>query len=264
MLISCTKYFTKETLLGRLEVVENELRQSRELSRIETNFNTLNIQLNLSRSTSARGYFASISRSDEDRKIEEGVALLVRKENDGKKIFKYWICNEFGHYASKCPKREKRYKGKFKPRRDRDCLYANEEDDSDDQVVSASDDEIGCVAIKEESPKKMALVSKVENKSNWIIDGGCLHHMTGDITKFVDFKSHDGGIVRVGNNAMCHVKGIGSITLDCKNDTKDVYFCDGLKHNILSVGQLVDKGYQLQFTEKTCVIKDKDGKVIGT
>ena len=27
LLISCTKYFTKETLLGRLEVVENELRQ---------------------------------------------------------------------------------------------------------------------------------------------------------------------------------------------------------------------------------------------
>ena len=40
------------------------------------------------------------------------------------------------------------------------------------------------------------------------------------------------------------MKGIGSITLDGKtNNTKDVYFVDGLKHNILSVGQLVDKGY---------------------
>lgn len=28
--------------------------------------------------------------------------------------------------------------------------------------------------------------------------------------------------------------------------------------------QLVDKGYQLQFTEKMCTIKDKDGKMIGT
>ena len=43
-----------------------------------------------------------------------------------------------------------------------------------------------------------------------------------------------------------------------------MYFVDGLKYNLLSVGQLVDKGYQLQFTEKTCMIKDKDGKVIGT
>ena len=49
----------------------------------------------------------------------------------------------------------------------------------------------------------------------------------------------------MGNNASCQVKGIGSITLDDKTNTKDVKFVDGLKHNILSVGQLVNKGYQL-------------------
>ena len=37
---------------------------------------------------------------------------------------------------------------------------------------------------------------------------------------------------------------------------------NGLEHNLLSVGQLVDKGYQLQFTEKSCIIKDKDGSFI--
>ena len=68
--------------------------------------------------------------------------------------------------------------------------------------------------------------------------------MTSDINKFVNFKSHDGGIVRVGNNATCQVKGTGSINLDGKTKTKDVYFVDGLKHNLLSVGQIVDKGYQ--------------------
>ena len=43
LLISCTKYFTKETLLGRLEVVENELRQSKELTRTKIAFGALNI-----------------------------------------------------------------------------------------------------------------------------------------------------------------------------------------------------------------------------
>ena len=90
----------------------------------------------------------------------------------------------------------------------------------------------------------VAFVSQVEKKSNWIIDSGCSHHMIGDMNKFVDIKSQNGGIIRVGNNAACQVKGIGSITLDGKTNTKDVYFVDGLKHNILSVGQLVDKGYQ--------------------
>ena len=47
--------------------------------------------------------------------------------------------------------------------------------------------------------------------------------MTGDMSKFVKFRNHDGGIVRVGNNATCHITEIGSITLDVKTNTDDVY-----------------------------------------
>lgn len=107
------------------------------------------------------------------------------------------------------------------------------------------------------------LISQVEKK-DWIIDSGCSHHMTGDMRKFVKFRSHDGGIVRVGNNATCHIIGIGSITLDGKTNTNDVYFVDGLKHNLLIVGQLMDKGHQLQFGNDTCIIKNKEGKLLGT
>ena len=60
-----------------------------------------------------------------------------------------------------------------------------------------------------------------------------------------NFRSHDGGIFRVGNNVAYHIIEIGSIILDGKTNIDDVYFVDGLKHNLLSVGQLVDKGYQL-------------------
>ena len=69
--------------------------------------------------------------------------------------------------------------------------------------------------------------------------------MAGDMRKFIKIKNHDGGIVRVGNNAAYHIIGIGSINLDGKTNTNDVYFVDCLKHNLLSVGQLVDKGYLL-------------------
>ena len=60
--------------------------------------------------------------------------------------------------------------------------------------------------------------------------------MIGDTSKFFKFKSHDGGVFRVGNNVACHITGFGSITLDGKTHTNDVYFVDGLKHNLLSVG----------------------------
>ena len=65
--------------------------------------------------------------------------------------------------------------------------------------------------------------------------------MTHDMNKFVKFQNHDGGIARVGNNAFYHITMIGSITLEGKTNTDDVYFVDGLKHNLLSVGKLVDK-----------------------
>ena len=60
--------------------------------------------------------------------------------------------------------------------------------------------------------------------------------MIGDMNRFVKFRNYDGGIVRVGKNATCHIKGIGSITLDGGTNTNDVSFVDGLKHNFLSVG----------------------------
>ena len=42
------------------------------------------------------------------------------------------------------------FTGKFKPRRDNDrnCLYANEDEESDEKDQSESDDELGFVAIK--------------------------------------------------------------------------------------------------------------------
>ena len=66
--------------------------------------------------------------------------------------------------------------------------------------------------------------------------------MTRDMDTFVEFNNYDGGVVRVGNNLPFTIKRKRSITLDGKTNTKDVYFVNGLKHNFLSVGQLIDKG----------------------
>ena len=98
------------------------MRYSRELAIVEMAFSAMSIRPNLSRSTSARGDFSSSSRSEEDKKIEERITLLVRRDKDGKKIFKCWSYDEYGHFASKCPQREKKIRGKFKPRRDKDII----------------------------------------------------------------------------------------------------------------------------------------------
>ena len=97
------------------------------------------------------------------------------------------------------------------------------------------------MAIKEddldrEIREERALVFQEKNKFYWIIGSGCSHHTTSDMNKFLKLKIHDGGIIRVGKNASYHIRWIGSITLDGKTNTDDVYFVDGLKHNLLSVG----------------------------
>ena len=63
-------------------------------------------------------------------------------------------------------------------------MYENEDDDFDEQALSASDDEIKFLVIKEEILEKVDLVSHVEKKYNWIIDNGCSHHMIGDMNTF--------------------------------------------------------------------------------
>ena len=50
--------------------------------------------------------------------------------------------------------------------------------------------------------------------------------MTSDMNKFFKFRNHDGGIVRVGNNATFHITRIGYITMHGKTNTNDVYFVE--------------------------------------
>ena len=107
-------------------------------------------------------------------------------------------------------------------------MYVNEEEEEDEFDQSRSEDELGFVAIKEddldrEIREESALISQVEKK-DWIIDSGCSHHMIGDMNKFVKFKNHDGGIIRVGNNAAYHIIGIGYIIVDDKKNIDDVFF----------------------------------------
>lgn len=42
-----------------------------------------------------------------------------------------------------------------------------------------------------------------------------------------------------------------------------VYYVPGLKHNLLSVGQLLKKGHQASFKQDACEIRDKNNVLIA-
>ena len=86
LMMPCTTNFTKETLFGRLEATEFDLKQLEELDKVETTFSALIFRPSLVRNTSAQGDFANSSKTIEEK--VKGVALLVEREKDGKNIFK--------------------------------------------------------------------------------------------------------------------------------------------------------------------------------
>lgn len=45
------------------------------------------------------------SRSEEDKKIKEGIDLVMKRELEGIKICVCWICKEFGHFSFRCSTR---------------------------------------------------------------------------------------------------------------------------------------------------------------
>nr|AAR96003.1 retrotransposon-like protein [Musa acuminata] len=81
----------------------------------------------------------------------------------------------------------------------------------------------------------------------WYLDSGCSRHMTGDPSQFSKLTSIDEGYVTFGDNNKGKIIGKGTIGNKSNFFIEDVLLVDGLKHNLLSISQLCDKGYIVKF-----------------
>ena len=88
--------------------------------------------------------------------------------------------------------------------------------------------------------------------------------MTSDKTKFEHFEDYDGGSVRFGNNEPCCIKGRGRISLTKELVCDNAYWVEGLKHNLLSVAQLINIGFKVEFMYGKALLLDEKGKLIGS
>jgi len=88
------------------------------------------------------------------------------------------------------------------------------------------------------------------------MDSGCSRHMTGDKSKLSDFVSKDGGYVMFGDNNKGKIMGEGSIGNQDETQIKNVLYVDKLKHNLLSISQLCDKGFKIEFNRNCCLISE--------
>ena len=99
--------------------------------------------------------------------------------------------------------------------------------------------------------------------SLWYLDSGYSRHMTGDKSKLTDFVSKDGGYITFGDNNKGKIMGEGNIGNRYKTQIKNVLYVDGLKHNLLSISQLCDTGFNIEFNKNYCHISEAmSGEVV--
>ncbi|KAA0063962.1 integrase [Cucumis melo var. makuwa] len=99
----------------------------------------------------------------------------------------------------------------------------------------------------------------------WYLDSGCSNHMTGNRSIFVTLDESFQNEVKTGDNTRLQVKGQGDILVKTKKGTKrvtNVFYVPGLKHNLLSIGQLLQRGLKVSFEGDICAIKDQAGVLI--
>jgi hypothetical protein len=143
----------------------------------------------------------------------------------------FYTCHNFGHKSI-------------------DCRLRNYELDSKSPAENVK-------FWKKKESDKCGLVFSSQRKMNpWYIDSGCSKQMTRDKGKFLSLSESKSGNITFGNDAPGKIKGKGMVSLsNGKGKAQDVLLVDGLKHNLLSVSQMCDIGFEVVFTSKDCKIK---------
>jgi hypothetical protein len=145
-----------------------------------------------------------------------------------------YICHNYGHKATDC--NLKNYNPDRNPTAENVKVWKKKVDDKCGLVLSAQ-----------------------RKKNPWYIESGCSKHMTGDKSKFLTLSDSKSGNVTFGNDAPGKVKGKGIVSLsNGKKKAQDVMLVENLKHNLLSVSQVCDRGCEVVFTSKDYKIKSVD------
>ena len=119
------------------------------------------------------------------------------------------------------------------------------------------------VTREEKNPKNVVLTCNVAQDRQddvWFLDSSCSNHMTGNVVMFSNLDEDVKSKVTTGIDTKICVKGKGRVSILARNGEQkfvpDVYYVPGLKCNLLSIGKLINKGYNVFFKNDVCTIMD--------
>ncbi|KAL5816417.1 hypothetical protein ACOSQ3_024795 [Xanthoceras sorbifolium] len=149
-------------------------------------------------------------------------------------------CHKYGHYSNEC---------RGNP---------NEVNESSN---FAEKEQVGG-----ESLMLMAHNSTYQNQNVWFLDSGASNHMTGRKDLFTELDEKVHGEISFGDLSKIPVQGRGDVMIKQKNGDhafiSNVYYVPDMKTNILSLGQLLEKGYHISLQNMQLTITDAQGKLV--
>jgi len=135
-------------------------------------------------------------------------------------------CHKLGHFQYECPQWNK------------EANYA-ELGDTEELVLMATIDE------------------QINKEVAWFLDSGCSNHMCGDKNAFMELVNEAKHFVKCGNNSRMTVVGTGSVRLTFNGTAfliRNVYYVPELHKNLLSIGQLQERGLSILIKNGKCSI----------
>jgi len=83
----------------------------------------------------------------------------------------------------------------------------------------------------------------------WYLDIGCSNHMTGHKEWLGDFDENRRSKIKLADSKTLSAEGMGNILIQRKDGKikliKNVLYVPGMRCNLMSVGQLVEKGFSV-------------------
>ncbi|KAK2396270.1 putative mitochondrial protein [Trifolium repens] len=224
--------------------------------------------------------FLTQATMEQNKPASVPVAYAVQGRPRGRDMsnVQCFCCKGLGHFASDCPKKFCNYCKKDghiikecpirPPRRDAKAFAASAGSTSAvsmDQNFPNSAPTLTPEMVQQmivSAFSALGLSGKAFSPSSpWYFDSGASNHMTNNVAALKNVTNYCGDLkIHTADGNSLPITAIGDISSSLTN----AYVSPGLTSNLISVGQLVDNGCKVEFSNSGCFVQDQhSGKMIA-